>query len=44
MYCFGSNTNKDSLVHSCESDTTVSSASLSQTNQTEFLALSMHRK
>ena len=42
MYCSGSNTNKDSLVHSCESDTIVSSASLSETNQTEFLALSSH--
>ena len=33
MYCSGSNTNKESLVHSCVSDTVVSSASLSQTNQ-----------
>ena len=33
MYCSGSSTNKESLVHSCVSDTVVSSASLSQTNQ-----------
>ena len=33
MYCSGSNTNKESLVHSCVSETIVSSASLSQTNQ-----------
>ena len=35
MYCSGSNTNKESLVNSCESDTIVSAASSSQTNQTE---------
>ena len=33
MYCSGSNTNKESLVHPCVSETIVSSASLSQTNQ-----------
>ena len=44
MYCSGSNTNKASLVHLCESDTILSSASLSQTNQTEFLVLSSHGK
>ena len=31
MYCSGSKTNKESLVHSCVSDTIASSASLSQT-------------
>ena len=35
MYCSGSNTNKESLVHSCVSETILSSASLSQTNQIE---------
>ena len=35
MYCSGSNTNKESLVNSCESDTIVCAASSSQTNQTE---------
>ena len=35
MYCSGSNTNKESLVNSCESDTIVFAASSSQTNQTE---------
>ena len=35
--CSGSNTNKESLVHSCVSDTVVSSASLSQKNQIEAL-------
>ena len=35
MYCSGSNTNKESLVNSCESDTIVSAASSSQTNPTE---------
>ena len=35
MYCSCSNTNKESLVHSCVSETVVSSASLSQTNQIE---------
>ena len=35
MYCSGSNTNKESLVHSCVSETVVSSASLSLTNQIE---------
>ena len=34
-YHSGSNTNKESLFHSCESDTIVYSTSLSQTNQTE---------
>ena len=33
MYSSGSNTNKESLVHSCVSDTVASSALLSQTNQ-----------
>ena len=42
MYCSGSNTNKESLVHSCVSDTVVSTASLSQTNQTE--AFDSYRK
>ena len=35
MYCSGSNTNKDSLVNSCEGDTIVSAASSSRVNQTE---------
>ena len=35
MYCSGSNTNKESLVNSCEGDAIVSAASLSRTNQTE---------
>ena len=35
MNCSGSNRNNESLVHSCVSDIVVSTASLSQTNQTE---------
>ena len=44
MYCSGSNTNKKSLVHSCVSDTVVSSASLSQTNQIEAFDAFIVRK
>ena len=32
MFCSGSDTNKESLVNSCESYTIVSAASSSQTN------------
>ena len=42
--CSGSNTNKESLVHSCVSDTVVSSASLSQKNQIEALNTFIVRK
>ena len=44
MYCSGSNTNKESLVHSCVSETILSSASLSQTNQIEAFDTFIVRK
>ena len=44
MYCSGSNTNKESLVHSCVSETIVSSALLSQTNQIEAFDTFIVRK
>ena len=48
MCCSGSNTNKVSLVNSCESDTIASAASSSQTNQTEgfdtFIARKVNRR
>ena len=44
MYCSGSNTDKESLVQSCVSETIVSSASLSQTNQIEAFDTFIVRK
>ena len=44
MCCSGSNTNKVSLVNSCESDTFASAASSSQTNQTEGFDTFIARK
>ena len=44
MCCSGSNTNKVSLVNSCESDTIASAASSSQTNQTEGFDTFIARK
>ena len=44
MYCSSSNTNKESLVHSCVSETIVSSASLAQTNQIEAFDTFIVRK
>ena len=44
MYCPGSNTNKESLVHSCVSDTIVSSVSLSQTSQIEAFDIFLVQK
>ena len=44
MYFPGSSTNRGSLVHSCVSETIVSSASLSQTNQIEAFYTSIVRK
>ena len=44
MSCCDSNTNNESLVYSCVSDTIVSSASLSRTNQTEAFDIFIVRK
>ena len=44
LYCSGSNTNKESLLHSCVSDAIASSALLSQTNQIEAFDSSMVQK
>ena len=44
MYCSDSNTNKESLLHSCVSDAVASSALLSQTNQIEAFETSIVQK